>query len=623
MMDFLKRKSTVAWLAFTAFYALCMTCIFWGTWSLDLAPIEPDHAVAYPVDFLSRHFGAFLRGESFVPFELRYLFGGPYFWQELQYAFALYMSALAMAYYLRGRGVSLLPRYAAAAAYGLIGYSVTLFSAGHMGWFDILVCGPFAFGLVDRAVRKGKWSRWAMLGAVLAWAAVHQPDIWYLLTLLVFAYGVFKVVVAVRGSWLAARSSEDETRRPANSPTRQLILRLLLGVAVTAVTALLAGWPQFMGGIDAAKEGRSNQIAETMGEARRDDPAARYEFCTNWSLPPEDTLEFLIPGIHGDSSDPRVSPKTPYTGRMGMKRPDGKWIGYRQHSLYMGFGTILFALAAVVFLFLRPRVDRAETIFWACAAVVVYLISLGGFTPFYRLFYSMPAGSIIRCPVKFVHLLEWCLAALAGFGMEEVLRRGATASARKYLAIGVGVLALVNAISLAKTDAAYCATDVGDTLKIAISRNSCPPAEDVEKAGGGALLVLVPPQEGGSVFGEGLGSHGVYTVGPSDGVRPRFLFVSGRMFATDNTLSERLKSGKLKMVGSYSLSAKKGFARASGREAGYAILMDPAAPVAVRPEPGAKGPFFFTLVSAITSFAVLAWCGATAFRRRRNGGAMQ
>ena len=191
------------------------------------------------------------------------------------------------------------------------------------------------------------------------------------------------------------------------------------------------------------------------------------------------------------------------------------------------------------------------------------------------------------------------------------------------LAIGVGVVALANVISLAKTDAAYCATDVGDTLKIAISRNPCPVSEDVAKLGGGALLVLIPPQEGGAVFGEGIGAHGTYVVGQADGVRPRFLFVSGRTFAADPMLTERLKSGKLKMVGRYSVTAKKGIVRASGREAGYAVLMDPEAPAADIPSPSEEGSRFAVLVSAISSFAVLAWCGATAFRRRRIGGAVQ
>ena len=621
MMEFFKRKSTVAWLAFTAFFAACMAGVFWGTWSLGLAPIEPDHAVAYPADFLARHFGSFLRGAAFVPFDLRYLLGGPYFWQELQYAFALYMGAMAMAYYLRGRGVSLFARYAAAAAYGLMGYSVTLFSAGHMGWFEILVCGPFAFGLVDRAVRKGKWSRWAILGAVLAWASVHQPDIWYLLTLLVFAYGVFKVA-----RWLLACRRDPVGGRAV----AREIVRMAEGVAVCAAAAFLVGWPQFRGGIDAAKEGRSNQIAETMGEARRDDPAARYEFCTNWSLPPEDTLEFLVPGVHGDSSDPRVSPKTPYVGRLGMKRPDGKWVGYRQHSLYLGFGTILFALAAIVLLFVKPRplpsaaaplpcrCNRAEVLFWIGAAMVVYLFALGCFTPFYRIFYALPAGSIIRCPVKFVHLLEWCVAALAGFGIDGLMRLGASSFSRRFIASAVVAVAVANAISLARADSAYCATDMGDTLKIAMARNPNPAADDIAKAGGGALFVMVPPQEGGQVFKEGIGGHGTYVMESPDETRPRFLFVSGRTFAADKTLGERLKDGRLKMIGSYAISATKGIFRASGREAGYAVLMDPSVPAVARPQPREEGSFVFVLVSALASFALLGWVGVeSALRLRR------
>ena len=66
LMDFLHRPSTIAFLAFTALYVLCMGGIFWGTWSLDKAPVEPDNAIIYPIDEAARWFRALVAGGDFV-----------------------------------------------------------------------------------------------------------------------------------------------------------------------------------------------------------------------------------------------------------------------------------------------------------------------------------------------------------------------------------------------------------------------------------------------------------------------------------------------------------------------------------------------------------------------------
>ena len=88
-----------------------------------------------------------------------------------------------MAYYLRGRGLSRLASYGGGIFLGFCGYWFSLFSAGHAGWFYWQYSGVFAFGLADRAVRKGKMKNWVLLGASVAWASFYQPDLWLLFTL--------------------------------------------------------------------------------------------------------------------------------------------------------------------------------------------------------------------------------------------------------------------------------------------------------------------------------------------------------------------------------------------------------------------------------------------------------
>ena len=47
---FLKRPATVAFLAFTVFYAVCLGFIFGGTWSCAVAAVQPDAGTTFPLD---------------------------------------------------------------------------------------------------------------------------------------------------------------------------------------------------------------------------------------------------------------------------------------------------------------------------------------------------------------------------------------------------------------------------------------------------------------------------------------------------------------------------------------------------------------------------------------------
>ena len=473
-------KRSFWWFAvFTAIFAALMAYVFWGTWSPAVAFVQPDQPITYPADFLLRKWREICGGGAFVPGDLRFLLGGPYVWQELQYAFAMYLAALGMVFYLKGRGLPPLACYGAGAAYGFMGYNFTLFSAGHLGWFIYLMYGPFCFGLIDRCVRKGRWTNWILLGGVLAWASAQQPDLWLLFTVMAFVYGLFKMAMALKAEVPAARC-----RRTG---------RILLGVVVTAVTLAAAGWPQLHRAIFVETANRDRQIAGSAGAAAGDRPKSveevkaerekRYVFCTNWSLPPDEILEFAIPDLMGGSSDPRVSPKNPYHGRIGAQVAPGRWSPYRQHSLYMGIFTLCFALAGVVLGLWKRRAsavegkgeslsNRAEIVFWMAAAAVLLLCALGGFTPFYRLVFLLPMGDYIRCPLKFVHLIEWCVAALAGFGIAALLELRVARRFPDIACAALAALVVVNVGNLAVVDARYCAIDPSDTIRIALARET-------------------------------------------------------------------------------------------------------------------------------------------------------
>jgi hypothetical protein len=266
--------------------------------------------------------------------------------------------------------------------------------------------------------------------------------------------------------------------------------RILAGACLAAAVMAAAGWPQLHNAVVVETASRDRQISDAAESASRqpETPAGkaaersqRYVFCTNWSLPPDEVLEFVVPDVNGASSDPRVSPKNRYRGRIGMQIAPGRWSPYRQHSLYMGVVTVALALFGALALIpaVRRAVgaevsggNRAEMAFWLASAAVLLLCSFGAFTPFYRLVFALPMGDYIRCPVKFVHLLEWCVALLAGFGAAALLASGWARRFPKLVLPAVAALLAVNAANLAAVARGYCAIDPADTVRIAAARET-------------------------------------------------------------------------------------------------------------------------------------------------------
>ncbi len=616
MKKYFRKPSTIAFLAFTAVYAACMAFIFWGTWALDKAPVEPDNAIAYAINDGAKWFADLCAGARFVPSDLMHVIGGMYFWQELQYALAAYLAALGVVFYLRGRRVPLVGAYGGGAAFGLMGYCFTLFSAGHLGWFIWLMYGPFAFGLVDRCVRKGKWRNWALLGAVLAWSSAQQPDLWLLFTVLTFAYGV----------WCLVRE-----RRALRWG------RIFAGVGVVTAVTVATGAPQFGHALFHDLAGRDKQIADTSGkaasadgkgEASRED---RWKFCTNWSLPPEDTLEFVSAEVHGGSNDPRVSPKNPYRGRLGqqivvppgpggrhpvtgeiVKAGDHIWIPYRQHSLYFGILTVVFAIVGIVGWW-KARVPPAPSTghqalgtsysdvpFWLISALVVYLCALGCFTPFYRLVFALPFGDYLRAPVKFVHLLELCVAVLAGYGLAWAHER--FGAARAWVGTVLCVLAALNVIDLARVDSKYLAVE-----DVSFQKAPNDAAEDVVKAGGGKVFVAMLPQDGGRLVRDSMGAHLAETVEDQAAEGVRFVLASGKTLRADEALNERWRRGELVPVGFYSLT-RQGIRKAAQNAAALVLMQAKNVPAPTDDKPPAdRMAQAMTLVSVLMTLGVGAW----------------
>ena len=527
----LARFRGLAW--FIVAFAVLMAYVFWGTWSTSVAPVMPDSPMAYPLDYgtrISRWLSGWLQSGRFVPTDISVFLISPYVWQELQYVVGVFFAALGLVYFLKGRGLPPIACYGAGLFLGFSGYWLTLFSAGHGSWFIWMTYGVFAFGLCDRAVRKGRWRHWIMLGTVLAWASFWQVDLWLL----------FAVFTAVYFIWCCLR----ERKWPSWK-----------GISLAAVCFFVIGAPSFVDAFTNALAGRDKQIEESKGTAlgggKTDDAESRWIFATNWSMPPEDTLEFFIPRIHGDTSCPmtlalgRQAGKDvkPYTGRLGrpLNAPSGN---YRQHSLYVGWVTCLLALFGVV---AGVRQKRGEVIFFTIAAFVFWLFSMGRFCePVYRLVYALPFGDYLRAPVKWHHLTEFCLVVLAGYGVQAL--RGLKFMEGRRGTIILCAIVLVGACDLARVAHLYCAP-----MDIAVVKGANPAAEAVVKRGGGKVVDFI--QRGQGPVAWSFTSHNVEVTGNPSDEGTRFVWVAAGQLK-DANLSAWLKSKKATELGSYAVTDK-------------------------------------------------------------------
>ena len=440
-------------LGFTAVFAALAGFVFWGTWSTDFAPVMPDCPFVHGPDYAAGVFRDMFRNGRFNPIEFYRFLGSPYFWQELQYVLGLYGAALAMAYYCRGRGLPRLAAYGAGLLLAFSGYWCTLFSAGHLGWFLWMSLGVFAFGLVDRAVRKGKLRHWLLLGACEAWASGYQTDLWFLFAVLTGAYFI----------WCCVRERKFPWK----------------GAVLSAAVFFLVGAPYIRSAFVNDLASRDKQIEEGQTVAAKDKATVderekRWIFVTNWSLPPAESAEFFIPRLNGDTSCPltlslaaRYGRGTrQYTGALGRPK-DAPAGNYRQHSLYVGLVTCMLALVGVIlgfkFQVSGSKVHRttatSDCVFFAVAAILCWLFSMGRYCePVYRVIFSLPFGDYLRAPVKWHHLTELCLVVLAGYGIEGVIGRlGRVGRVGRFAPWILGAVVMVGVCDLARIDHLYCA----------------------------------------------------------------------------------------------------------------------------------------------------------------------
>jgi hypothetical protein len=131
-----------------------------------------------------------------------------------------------------------------------------------------------------------------------------------------------------------------------------------------------------------------------------------YEFATSFSLEPLRLIEFVYPYAFGGNPG-------------SVERGAGSMI---EMTAYLGILPLALAVGA-----LWRREWRVY--FLAGLALVVLLLALGKFTPLYALVYRVPLFGAVRAPARFLELVAFAVALLAGYGL-DALRARVTQSQR-------------------------------------------------------------------------------------------------------------------------------------------------------------------------------------------------
>lgn len=315
------------------------------------------------------------------------------FFTNWMHALDLILSSLLLAGFLRLRRCGLPACLLGALTAFWVGSNFTLTYAGHIGKFGVVLFASAALFCIEKTAQTRRIP-WAVLtGGALGAMFTEQQDSALFMALMLGPYLLFAL-------W-----RDDK---------KGFLKSLIKLAAPVFVIALLVASHSLFSGYRSAVQGVASQSAEN--------PQGKWEFATQWSWPPEESIDFIAPGYTGWRSG---EPDGPYWGRMGRsagwEQTRQGFINFKLENTYLGVLPLLLGFFAVVHN-IRRREGRAETVFWACAAGATLLLSFGKYFPLYSAIYHLPVINNIRNPNKFLQVFQLAVAVLAALGAEELFK---------------------------------------------------------------------------------------------------------------------------------------------------------------------------------------------------------
>lgn len=452
----------------------------------------------FPASFLSVWDNQFFFGQAGGQYALSVAgFGesilGPHHMRREGVAMVLSLCGLAVYWFIRQFNFSRFTAVATAAVIMLAGFSFSFAVVGLYMRPVGIACGALSLGFAERG-RCGKgWLNYALAGGFLGLAVAEVPDVGALLAICCAVYvawshlflgnefeqKVAKVTKELKKSAPTAAltelsdskatsatasdsapsslgalrallfdSSSSSPTLPRFAPRR--LLRLAAIMTVYIAFSVLLAWQT----VGLMFQTQIKGVTQGMAE----DPQARYDWATQWSVPKAETWDFVASSYFGTSMH---SEKAPYWGGLGRSAEwDTQHKGFRNFKLTgWQFGVapsiLLVALAVSLLIPARRRLWDANSrrLAWFVLAMiaVTLMFSWGRYFPAYRLVYALPFFSTIRNPDKWIEPLTLFASLGMALVLHNMLRRDEAGKALRtslrtscaLAAAGIAAIALV------------------------------------------------------------------------------------------------------------------------------------------------------------------------------------
>ena len=266
--------------------------------------------------------------------------------------------------------------FVAGLAFQFTGMTMAGIYSGHDGRIIVATFAPLVFFLIHRGMRTGSVSAFIGLGAALGFAMLSfQIQSAYYLLLASAGWTLF-----------CAFRFRDATWPVVGARMGKALLAVAFAFALAAVNFL--------------------PFVDYVGESPRGAVGGRgYEYATSFSMPPAEISGLAVPEQQGFLQT--------YHGKSYFK----------QHTEYVGALVMAMLLLGAVF----SRRNK-YWLFFSGVALVALTISLGGYTPIYRLYFDfLPGTNKFRAPSISFFLVSMSLVIMAALTLEAIaaIRDGA------------------------------------------------------------------------------------------------------------------------------------------------------------------------------------------------------
>ncbi len=310
---------------------------------------------------------------------------------NLSFASHIFLAGLFAYCFLRAYGLSFYPALTGGAGYMLCGQIASLVSPGHDGKLYVSALAPLLLWMLVRGMRDGRNWAWGVIAITTALCILspHVQMTYYL------------GVLAIGFTFYLAFQKGEGALEPATRWRRLIAAGLAAGLGLAL--AAVALFPLF-GYLPVSPRG---------GQGRG------YEYATSWAMAPEELLNGYLPQFSG------VLEK--YWGQNPFKL----------HSDYLGAALLMLSGAAV------GTKRRSFAWFWVASIVLALLVSFGGHTPFYHLWYLLPMMKQVRAPAQMFFIVCLAVSVLAALGVERLLDQAVPRRYWIWWGAAAGLVALI------------------------------------------------------------------------------------------------------------------------------------------------------------------------------------